>query len=96
MTDTKKMTYFNELVVDLNDGAFFSAEIYERTKSNPNPNASHPCYPCNDSLDEYASQLSSKILNYLKSFHQSDRLLVDKLYTAAAAFDFCRKRFAPP
>ena len=67
MSDTKKMTYFNELVVDLNDEAFFSTEIYERTKNNPNPNTSYPCHPCNDSLDEYASQLSGKILSALRT-----------------------------
>ena len=66
MTNTKKMIYFNELAVDLNDERFFSAEIYERTRDNPNPSTSYPCHPCNDSLDEYAKQLSSKILSALR------------------------------
>lgn len=64
---TVRMSYFNELVVNLNDEAFFSSEIYERTKSNPNPNTSSPCHPCNDSLDEFASQLSGKILSALRT-----------------------------
>ena len=58
-------SYFNELVVDLNDEAFFSAEIYGRTRDNPNPHTSAPCRPCNDSLDEYAEQLSKKIISAL-------------------------------
>jgi hypothetical protein len=37
---SKRMSYFNELPVDLNEEAFFSSEIYERTKDNPNPNTS--------------------------------------------------------
>ena len=66
MERSKQMVYFNDLKVDLNDPAFFSSEIYERTKNNPNPNTSYPCSPCNDSLDEYASQLSGKILSALR------------------------------
>jgi hypothetical protein len=64
---SKRMSYFNELTVDLNDEAFFSSEIYERTKDNPNPNTSYVCDSCNDSLDEYASQLSGKILSALRA-----------------------------
>jgi len=64
---SKKMSYFNELAVDLNNEAFFSSEIYERTKNNPNPSTSSPCHPCNDSLDEYASQLSGKLLSALRA-----------------------------
>jgi hypothetical protein len=67
MEPSRRLSYFNELVVDLNDEAFFSSEIYERTKNNPNPNTSYPCHTCNDSLDEYASQLSSKILSALRT-----------------------------
>jgi len=66
MEPSRRMTYFNELSVDLNDEAFFSSEIYERAKNNLNPNTSYPCHPCNDSLDEYANQLSKKILSALK------------------------------
>ena len=60
-------SYFNELTIDLNNEDFFSSEIYERTRGNPNPNTSYPCQPCNDSLDEYAKQLSSKILSALRA-----------------------------
>ena len=67
MEPSKTLTYFNELTVDLNDEAFFSKEIHERTRENPNPNTSYPCQPCNDSLDEYANQLSGKILSALKA-----------------------------
>jgi len=67
MEPSKRMSYFNELAIDLNDEAFFSSEIYERTKNNPNPNTSYLCHPCNDSLDEYASHLSSKILSALRT-----------------------------
>ena len=67
MEPSRKMSYFNELAVDLNDETFFSSEIYERTKNNPNPNTSYPCRPCNDSLDEYASLLSGKILSALRA-----------------------------
>ena len=67
MESSKRMSYFNELAVDLNDEAFFSSEIYERTKNNPNPSTSSLCYPCNDSLDEYANQLSVKILSALRT-----------------------------
>jgi len=67
MEPSKKMSYFNELAVDLNDEIYFSSEIYERTMNNPNPNTSRPCPPCNDSLDEYASQLSRKILSALRA-----------------------------
>jgi hypothetical protein len=61
------MSYFNELSVDLNDDAFFPSEIFERTMNNPNPYTSRQCPPCNDSLDEYASQLSRKILSALRT-----------------------------
>ena len=62
----KPMSYFNELAVDLNDEAFFSTGIYERTRDNPNPDTSCPCHPCNDSLDDYAKQLSGKIISALR------------------------------
>jgi hypothetical protein len=67
MEPSKRMTYFNELAVNLNDEAFFSSEIFERSKNNPNPNTSYICHPCNDSLDEYARLLSNKILSALRS-----------------------------
>ncbi|MDR2702141.1 MAG: hypothetical protein LBB72_06900 [Spirochaetaceae bacterium] len=66
MEPSKRMSYFNELAVDLNDETFFSPEIYERTKNNPNPGTSSQCLPCNDSLDEYANRLSGKILSALR------------------------------
>jgi len=67
MEPSKRMSYFNELTINLNNEAFFSSEIYERTKNNPNPSTSYQCYPCNDSLDEYASLLSQKIMSALKA-----------------------------
>ena len=57
------MPYFNELTVDLNNELYFSSEIHERSKKNPNPDTSLPCNPCNDSLDEYAKHLTYKILS---------------------------------
>jgi len=66
MEPSKRMTYFNELSVNLNDETFFSSEIYERSKDNPNPNTSYLCHSCNDSLDEYAKRLSGKILSALR------------------------------
>jgi hypothetical protein len=60
------MNYFNELTVDLNDEAFFPSEIYERTKPNPNPTLSEPCFLSGGSLDEYADELSEKILEALE------------------------------
>jgi hypothetical protein len=67
MEPSKRLSYFNELSVDLNDEVFFSSEIYDRTMNNPNPHISRPCKPCNDSLDEYASQLSSKLFSTLRA-----------------------------
>ena len=61
------MTYFNELNVDLNNEEYFPSSIYERTKNNPNPNLSAPCYPCNDSLDAYVSELFDDIFASLKT-----------------------------
>jgi hypothetical protein len=60
------MPYFNELMVDLNDDAFFPAQIHERTRENPNGKVSLPCKRCDDSLDAYASQLMREILPALK------------------------------
>ena len=51
------MKYFNELSADLNDEAYFSSEISERTRENPNMHISEPCRPCNNSLDDYAKTL---------------------------------------
>jgi hypothetical protein len=62
----KDISYFNDLTVDLNDEAFFPSDIYERTKNNPNPALSSACVPCNDSLDDYASDLTGKILAALR------------------------------
>jgi len=67
MEPSKRLSYFNELNVDLNDEAFFSSEIYERTKSNPNPFLSSLCSTDNDSLDEYAAQLTGKVLSALRT-----------------------------
>jgi hypothetical protein len=67
MESSKEISYFNKLDVDLNDEAFFSSEVYERTKINPNPSTSYLCHLYNDSLDEYAKQLSSKILSALRA-----------------------------
>jgi len=61
-----KGPYFNELTVDLNDEAFFPSRIHERTRENPNLNASTLCKQCDSSLDEYASQLIGEILSALK------------------------------
>jgi hypothetical protein len=60
------MNYFNELTVDLNDKAFFPADIYEQTKHNPNPVLSEPCFSSGGSLDEYADELSEEILEVLE------------------------------
>jgi hypothetical protein len=60
------MNYFNELTVDLNDEAFFPSDIYERTKRNPNPVLSELCSLSDGSLDEYADELSEKILEALE------------------------------
>ncbi|MHC6203954.1 hypothetical protein ACYULU_12265 [Breznakiellaceae bacterium SP9] len=51
------MKYFNELEIDLNDEAYFSSEINERTMENPNMHISEPCTECDDSLDAYAKIL---------------------------------------
>jgi hypothetical protein len=60
------MNYFNELTVDLNDEAFFPSDIYERTKHNPNPGLTEFCSFSAGSLDEYADELSEKILEALE------------------------------
>lgn len=60
------MPNFNSLNVDLNDEEYFPADIYERTKNNPNFDLAVPCLPCNDSLDEYASRLGDEILAALE------------------------------
>jgi hypothetical protein len=67
MINDKEKSYFNDLTVDLNNETFFSSDIYERTKNNPNPELSSSCPPCNTSLDEYASRLSGEILAALKA-----------------------------
>ena len=62
----RRMTYFNELNVDLNDDEYFPPDIYERTIKNPNSDLAIPCLPCNDSLDKYASSLISEIFTALE------------------------------
>jgi hypothetical protein len=61
-------TYFNDLKVDLNNERLFPSEIYEHTKSNPNPAVSSPCVHMQrgDSLDAYANTLVKEILKSLK------------------------------
>jgi hypothetical protein len=58
--------YFNDLEVDLNNNAYFSPEISERTKENPNLRLSVPCSPSSDSLDEYAENLANEMFGSLK------------------------------
>jgi hypothetical protein len=60
------MKYFNDLEVDLNNNAYFSPEISERTKENPNLFLTSPCSPCNGSLDEYARDLVGRMFAALK------------------------------
>jgi len=60
------MSNFNDLSIDLNDEELFPADIYGRTKDNPNYELTVPCFPCNDSLDDYASRLGDEILEALK------------------------------
>jgi hypothetical protein len=62
-----KVSYFNELTLDLDNEAYFPSEIYERTRDNPNLKTSHPCKVCNDSLDEYAGNLTGKIFSALRA-----------------------------
>lgn len=59
-------TYFNEPKVDLNDLALFPADIYERTKRNPNPKVSTYCQKNNKSLDDYAKCLAQELITTLK------------------------------
>jgi hypothetical protein len=58
--------YFNELKIDLNNEQLFPVDIYERTKSNPNPAVSKSCMPREGSLDAYANTLTLEILKSLK------------------------------
>jgi len=67
MEPSKNVSYFNELNVDLNNEAFFSSEIYERTKGNPNPFLSSLCSTSDDSLDEYATRLTGKVIAALRA-----------------------------
>jgi hypothetical protein len=62
----RSMKHFNKLEVDLNDEAYFSSEINERTKENPNRHLASPCLPCDDSLDEYAKKLAEEMFASLK------------------------------
>jgi len=63
MEPSKRLSYSNEL----NDEVFFSSEIYERTKGNPNPFLSSLCPAGNDSLDEYTARLTGKVLAALRA-----------------------------
>jgi len=67
MRTSERISYFNELNVDLNDETFFPSEIYEKTKDNPNPVLSTLCPPNNDSLDEYTSRLTGKVIAALRA-----------------------------
>jgi len=67
MKPSERISYFNELNIDLNNEAFFSSEVYERTKDNPNPNLSTLCPSNSDSLDEYTSRLTGKVLAALRA-----------------------------
>jgi hypothetical protein len=59
-------TYFNEPKVDLNDLSLFPADIYERTKRNPNPKVSIRCEKNPNSLDDYAKRLAKELVATLK------------------------------
>ena len=59
-------SYFNEPKFDPNDLRLFPPDIYERTKSNPNPKVSTQCKKNNQSLDEYAGHLAQEIIDALK------------------------------
>jgi hypothetical protein len=61
------MEYFNALEVDLNDNAYFSPEISERTKENPNQHLTLSCQPSDDSLDEYAKNLVKEMFAAFQS-----------------------------
>ena len=58
----KTVSYFNQLTADPNDDAFFPSQINKRSKENPNGRMSPPCQKCGDSLDDYARQLTTKML----------------------------------
>jgi hypothetical protein len=57
----EEKTYFNEPKVDLNDPLLFSADIYERTKKNPNSKISIQCQKNTKSLDAYADCLAKEL-----------------------------------
>jgi hypothetical protein len=59
-------TYFNEPKVDLNNLSLFPADIYERTKRNPNPKVSIQCQKNPNSLDDYAKRLAQELITVLK------------------------------
>jgi hypothetical protein len=60
------MRHFNKLEVDLNDEAYFSSEINERTKENSSRCSTVPCSSYNGSLDEYAKKLAEEMFASLK------------------------------
>jgi hypothetical protein len=63
----EEKTYFNEPKVNLNDLSLFPADIYERTKRNPNPKFSIQCQKNTNSLDDYAKRLAQELITALKS-----------------------------
>jgi hypothetical protein len=60
--------YFNKPTVNLNDLSLFPADIYERTKRNPNPKVSIQCEKNTKSLDDYAKRLAQELVIGLNSF----------------------------
>jgi len=55
------MNYFNELAFSLNNDGDDFAEIYERTKENPNEILSSPCHINNSSLDKFTNQFLDEL-----------------------------------
>jgi hypothetical protein len=58
--------YFNEPNVDLNDLSLFPADIYERTKGNPNSKVSSECEKNTKSLDDYAKRVAREMITSIK------------------------------
>jgi hypothetical protein len=59
-------TYFNEHKVDLNDLSLFPVDIYERTKRNPNPEASINCKKNIKPVDEYTNRVAQELIAALR------------------------------
>ena len=55
------MDYFNELTFSLNDDRDDFAEIYERTRENPNEILSSPCHISDDSLDKFTNRFLDEL-----------------------------------